>query len=67
MNLEEKIIQQVHDLPESKKAEVLDFVEYLRTKTEDKDWSDFSLFSAMSDMSDEDSPYSLDDLQESFS
>jgi hypothetical protein len=66
MSLEEKIIQQVHDLPESKKSEVLDFVEYLRTKTEDKDWSDFSLSSAMSDMIDEDSPYSLDDLQESF-
>jgi hypothetical protein len=53
-------------LPESKKAEVLDFVEYLKTKAEDKDWSIFSLSSAMRGMEDEDSPYSLGDLQESF-
>ncbi|PIP06858.1 MAG: hypothetical protein COX51_07895 [Syntrophobacteraceae bacterium CG23_combo_of_CG06-09_8_20_14_all_50_8] len=67
MSLEEKIIQQVQDLPESKKAEVLDFVEYLKAKIEDKDWSLFSLISAMRGMEDEDSLYSLDDLRESFS
>lgn len=67
MNLEEKILHQIHSLPESKKAEVLDFVEYLKNKTGDEDWSDLSLSSAMHGMEDEDSPYSLDDLQESFS
>jgi hypothetical protein len=66
MNLEDKIIKEIRDLPESKKAEVLDFVEYLKTKTEDRDWSIFSLSSAMRGMEDEDSPYSLGDLQESF-
>ncbi len=66
MSLEDKIIKEIRDLPESKKAEVLDFVEYLKTKGEDKDWSTFSLSSAMRDMEDEESPYSPDDLQESF-
>jgi len=32
MKLEEKIIQQVHELPESEKAEILDFIEYLKIK-----------------------------------
>lgn len=67
MSLEDKIIQQVHDLPENKKAEVLDFVEYLKTKNEEKDWSDLSLSSAMRGMENEDTLYSLDDLKESFS
>ncbi|MBA4417503.1 MAG: hypothetical protein C0392_06295 [Syntrophus sp. (in: bacteria)] len=67
MSLEEKIVKQVHDLPESKKAEVLDFVEYLKTKSVEKGWSEFSLSSAMSGMEDEDTPYSLDDLKEYFS
>jgi hypothetical protein len=67
MSLEEKIIRQVHELPESKKAEVLDFVEYLKAKTEEKDWPGFSLSSAMRGMEDEDSLYSLHDLREAFS
>jgi len=67
MGLEEKIIEQVHKLPEYKKAEVLDFVEYLRSKSEDKDWSALSLSSAMRGMEDEKSSYSLADLKESFS
>jgi len=67
MSLEEKIIRQVHELPESKKAEVLDFVEYLKAKTEEKEWSGFSLASAMRGMEDEDSLYSLRDIREVFS
>jgi len=67
MSLEDKIIQQIHDLPENKKAEVLDFVEYVKTKSEEKDWSDLSLSSAMRGMENEDTLYSLDDLKESFS
>ena len=66
MSLDDKIMKEIQDLPESKKAEVLDFVEYLKTKTEDRDWSIFSLSSAMRDMEDENPPYSLDDLKESF-
>jgi hypothetical protein len=67
MSLEEKIIKQVHELPESKQSEVLDFVEYLRTKTDEKDWSAFTLSSAMRGMEDEESLYTLDDLKESSS
>ena len=66
MSLEDKIMKEIQDLPESKKAEVLDFVGYLKARAEDKDWSVFSLSSAMRGMEDEDSPYSLGDLQESF-
>ena len=66
MSLEDKIIKEIQDLPESRKAEVLDFVEYLKTKAGDTDWSIFSLSSAMRGMENEDSPYSLGDLQESF-
>ncbi len=32
MSLEEKIIRHIQELPESKKAEVLDFVEYQKTR-----------------------------------
>ena len=67
MSLEEKIMRNIQELPESKQAEVLDFVEYLRTKTEERDWSEFSLTSAMRGMENEDSPYSLEDIKESFS
>ena len=66
MGLEEKIIQHIHELPESKKAEVLSFVEFLRNKTEGTDSSDFSLSSAMRGMESEISPYSMGDLKESF-
>jgi Protein of unknown function (DUF2281) len=67
MNVEEKIIEQLHKLPEDKKAEVLDFVKYLRSKTEEKDWSELSMSSSMRGMENEDTPYSLADLKESFS
>ena len=67
MSLEDKIIRHINELPESKKAEVLDFVEYLKSKTDQKDWSEFSLSSAMRGMENEISLYSLEDLKESFS
>ena len=69
MSLEEKIIQYIHGLPEHEKAELLDFIDYLKTKVERKemkDWAGFSLSSAMRGMEDEETPYSLDDLKESF-
>jgi len=64
MNIEEKIITQIHELPETKKAEVLEFVNYLSTRKSNKDWSDFSLSSAMRGMEEEYSSYSLDDIKE---
>ena len=70
MSLAERIIQNVKTLPESKQIEVLDFVEYLRLRTEKEEnieWIDLSLSSAMRGMEDEESPYSLNDLKETFS
>ncbi|MFH0787840.1 MAG: DUF2281 domain-containing protein, partial [Pseudomonadota bacterium] len=46
----------VTNLPETEKAEVLDFIEYLKNKAgkkERKEWTDFSLSSAMRGMEDE--------------
>lgn len=69
MGLEEKIQQKVNNLPETEKAEVLNFIEYLKTKAgkkERKAWNDFSLSSAMRGMEDEPALYSIEDIQESF-
>lgn len=69
MTLEERIIQSMRELPEPEKGEVLDFIQYLKTKIEQrkkKDWMDFSLSSAMRGMEEEQMPYSLDDLKEYF-
>ena len=70
MSLADKIINNVRALPESKQLEVLDFIEYLRVKTdrqENTEWSDFSLSSAMRGMENEESSYSLNDFKEFFS
>ncbi|MBU1397633.1 MAG: DUF2281 domain-containing protein [Proteobacteria bacterium] len=70
MSLAEKIMKQVQALPESKQVEVLGFVEYLRSKAEKqeiKDWTDLSLSSAMRGIEEEQIPYSLNDIKESFS
>ena len=74
MSLSEKIIKHIQELPEPFQAEVLDFVEYLESKTkkgkkiegEETDWSELSLSFAMRGMEDEYSPYSLNDLKERF-
>lgn len=70
MSIEEKIIQYIHELLEHEKAEVLDFIDYLKTKGERKamkEWTVFSISSAIRGMEAEDTPYSLNDLKESFS
>lgn len=69
MSLAERINIKVKSLPESKLIEVLDFVEYLQSRAEKeeyKEWNDLSLSSAMRGMEDEHSPYSINDLKESF-
>lgn len=73
MTTSEAIIQHLKRLPEPAKAEVLDFIEFLQARApksaarrEELAWSEFSLASAMRGMEDEDSPYTLDDLKESF-
>ncbi len=49
---------------------MLDFIIYLRLKPEKEEniaWMDFSLSSAMRGIEEEKSPYSLNDLKETFS
>jgi hypothetical protein len=70
MSIEKEIIQYIQELPEHEKAEALDFIDYLKTKGERKamgEWAGFSISSAMRGMEAEDTPYSLDDLKETFS
>ncbi len=69
MTLTEKIIHNVESLPEPLKVEVLDFVEFLKSKKDNeeyKTWSNFSLSNALRGMEDEDCQYSLNDLKEKF-
>lgn len=75
MRLAEKIYSRIENLPETYQAEVLDFVEFLESKSkkpreyvdEDREiWSRFSLAKAMQGMEDEEDLYSRDDLVEAF-
>ncbi len=72
MDIVERILEEVKSMPESDKSEVLDFVEYLKSKKgrkeEDSDeWSRFSLDSAMRGIEEEPSPYGIEDIKERFS
>ncbi len=70
MGIAEKIVENIRTLPESKQVEVLYFIEYLKLKAEKDErmaWESFSISSAMAGMEDEDSPYSLNDLKDTFS
>lgn len=72
MTVTEQIIEHVKILPEAVQAEILNFVEYLESKTEKAknektQWSDFSLSQAMRGMESESSPYSLADIKENLS
>ncbi len=69
MTLSEKILITVASLPEAKQVEVLDFMEYLKLKTENEehsDWNSFSIISAMRGIENEDSNYSVTDLKETY-
>ena len=66
------IAERVVALPPSAQAAVMELIGYLEWRAtakpapEDEVWSAFSLASAMRGMEDEESPYTLDDLKESF-
>jgi hypothetical protein len=73
MTTAEAIVQSLEPLPEAEKQEVLDFVEFIKARRaqetpqdEDAAWSELSLASAMRGMENEESPYSIADLKESF-
>jgi hypothetical protein len=71
MDIVARILEQVKSMPELDQTEVLDFVEYLKSKKgrkeEDSEWSRFSLDSAMRGIEEEPSPYGIRDLKERFS
>ena len=66
----EKIVENLKAMPESAQTEVLDFIEYLKSKEErggdSYKWSEFSLDSAMRDIAEEPSPYGIQDIKETF-
>jgi hypothetical protein len=69
MTVTEQIIKHVRELPEPMQSEILDFIEFLETKTEKSgkekiEWSNFSLSQALRGMESESSPYSLFDVKE---
>lgn len=70
MTIVEKIVDQLKSMPESAQVEVLDFVEYIKSKEsakgEDDEWSRLSLGSAMREIKEESSPYQVKDLKERF-
>jgi len=64
MTVAELIMQHVNTLPEADQSEVLNFVEYLESKTDRANWSEFSLSHAMRGMESEKNMYSINDLKE---
>ena len=71
MDIVERIIEELKSIPESDQTEVLDFVEYLKSKKSRKEeyskWAQFSLDSAMRGIEEEPSPYGIEDIKEKFS
>ena len=74
MTTAQAIVQHLQALPDSVQQQVLDFVKFLEARRtelarreEDLAWSHFSLASALRDVEDEETPYTLADLKESFS
>jgi hypothetical protein len=74
MTTAQAIVQQLLALSEDAQREVLDFVEFIKVRNaihsdrqEESDSSSLSLASAMKDMEDEQSPYTLEDIKETFS
>jgi len=63
MTVAEQIVQHLNTLPETAQAEVLDFVEFLESRSNNANWSGFSLTQAMRGMESEESPYSLNDIK----
>jgi hypothetical protein len=73
MTTAEAIVQRLMSLSEEAQREVLDFVAFIEARktaaTDQQEaaaWSDLSLSAAMRGMEDEESPYTFQDLKESF-
>ena len=73
MTTAEAIVRSLEPLPEAAKREVLDFVEFIKARQsqetpqkEDEAWRGVFARLGHARMEDEESPYSLADLKESF-
>ncbi|MCS7016812.1 MAG: DUF2281 domain-containing protein [Gemmatales bacterium] len=69
MTIDEKIYQEVQRLPHSLQEELLDFIQFLLMKAEQREkqeWFSLSLSSALRDMDDEPALYSLADIRVRF-
>jgi len=70
MTILENIVENLKTMPEATQSEVLDFIEYLKSKEkrggDSYKWSEFSLDSAMRGISEEPSPYGAEDIKEKF-
>jgi len=64
LTVKEQIIQHVNTLPEAAQSEVLDFVEYLESKSAKTNWFEFSLSQAMRGIESEATLYSLKDIKQ---
>ena len=66
----EKIVENLKKMPESVHAEVLNYVEYLKSKEtgdgESYNWGEFALESAMRGIGEEPRPYGAQDIKENF-
>ena len=66
----EKIVENLKTMPESTQAEVLDYVEFLKSKDErggeGYKWGEFSLNSAMRGIAEELNSYGVEDIKEKF-
>jgi len=73
MSVSEKVLHHLQVMPESAQAEVLHFIESLESKIKtsereaEADWFSLSLSSAMHGMEDEQTPYAISDIKDSFS
>ena len=65
-----KLVENLKTMPESAQAEVLDYVEYLKSKEDHRGenfkWREFSLDAAMRGIAEEPSPYGVEDIKEKF-
>ncbi len=67
MSTEDRIADELRQLPPEEQLEVLDFVEFLKhrkARKEHTQYADFSLTSAMRDIAEEPELYSANDIRE---
>ncbi len=69
MSLAEDILEKVKLLPEDKQTEILDFIDFIAKKMDQKErreWSQFSLEEAMRGLDTEETLYTVEDIREKF-